>query len=244
MQYDQASAVQGLFAAAGFEEIEVHQDVDELDRVVSGRLRRSPDAAGHADQRSSDSPMCHPRSLRRRAVARSGSGAISRSAKAELAKALWTSSISRETWKGLNRERFQPFLARSHDRMVGVVAEAGHENHRKLGRRGSWLRGRLRTRSDRACGRRRSRGRTGPARLQRLDGPGSVVRGLRRRAPLLEKRLDRAPNGLFIIGDENSTPADQRIVDRIPSRRRSFQESSAARRCRPAPSPGPIRPTR
>ena len=39
MQYDQASAVQGLFAAAGFEEIEVHQDVDELDRVVSGRLR-------------------------------------------------------------------------------------------------------------------------------------------------------------------------------------------------------------
>ncbi|MFB0984797.1 MAG: HemK/PrmC family methyltransferase [Phycisphaerales bacterium] len=37
MQYDQASAVQSLFAAAGFEAIQLHQDVDELDRVVSGR---------------------------------------------------------------------------------------------------------------------------------------------------------------------------------------------------------------
>ncbi len=37
MQYDQASAVQSLFAAAGFEEIQLHQDVDQLDRVVSGR---------------------------------------------------------------------------------------------------------------------------------------------------------------------------------------------------------------
>jgi release factor glutamine methyltransferase len=38
MQYDQASAVQTLFAAAGFEEIRLHQDIDALDRVVSGRL--------------------------------------------------------------------------------------------------------------------------------------------------------------------------------------------------------------
>lgn len=38
MQYDQASAVRSLFGAAGFGDIEVHQDVDELDRVVSGRL--------------------------------------------------------------------------------------------------------------------------------------------------------------------------------------------------------------
>lgn len=38
MQYDQASAVRSLFAAAGFEEIQLQQDVDALDRVVSGRL--------------------------------------------------------------------------------------------------------------------------------------------------------------------------------------------------------------